>query len=346
MPCPHNFFVRPLLHHGCRPVKNRSPSRPATTPKLARTLALALMSICLGGCGARIEANLNVLVLFLQSCDVWRVMQLALSIDRRHEALPEVDDRLRRRFGRPGPWWRLDPVSQLMAGMIGGKTPGAVSQRAFEALIRRFKTWEGVRDAPVDDVYYPIRDVTFGDVKAGRLKSALQNITAARGRLELDFLRALTVDEALTWLERLQGVGRKTSAVTLNFSTLQKKALVIDTHHLRVLRRLGLIGPRAGTTEAYERVMACLPSAWTADDLTGHHHLMKSLGQKLCGHAVTDCPNCPLNDMCPAALFRPSSGGLESPARRRRETPVTRQHRSADVSRFGSVVRRARRGAR
>ena len=282
-------------------------------------------------------------------CCAWHgvgVMQLALFIDERHQTLPEVDDRLRRRFGSPGPWLRLDPVSQLMAGMIGGKTPGAVSQQAFEAMLRRFDAWEEVRDASVDQIYQPIRAVTFADVKAGRLKQALQIVSAERGRLELDFLTTMTVDRALAWLERLPGVGRKTSAVTLNFSALRQKSLVIDTHHLRVLRHLGLVGPRAVTTEAYERVVAWLPQAWRADDFTDHHHLMKTLGQTICRHAVRDCPRCPLQALCPAALFRSRHDGSEVPARHQRDNVVARQRRSTEVLRFGSVDRCSRRAGR
>ena len=268
-------------------------------------------------------------------------MQLALSIDGRHETLPQVDERLRRRFGRPGPWLRLDPVSQLMAGMIGGRTPGAVSQQAFEALLGGFESWEAVRDAQIREIHAPIRDVTFADIKAVRLKSALQAITVSRDRLELDFLQDPTVDVALAWLERLPGVGRKTSAVTLNFSRLQRKALVIDTHHLRVLKRLGVVGPRADTTEAYERVMACLPADWQADDLTGHHHLVKTLGQTTCRHAVRECARCPLGDMCPSSLTRSRQNGLGSHARLPRKRISGRQQRSPEIARFQSVDRRS-----
>ncbi len=268
-------------------------------------------------------------------------MQLALFIDGRHGTLPEVDDRLRRRFGGPGPWLRLDPVSQLVAGMIGGKTRGAVSQHAFEALLGRFEAWEDVRDAQVGEIHAPIRQVTFADVKAVRLKAALQAITEARGRLELDFLQTMPVEVALAWLERLPGVGRKTSAVALNFSSLRRKALVIDTHHLRVLKRLGLVGPRAGTTEAYERVMACLPSDWQADDLTGHHHLVKTLGQTVCRHAVQDCQRCPLHDMCPSSLFAAPRHGVGGRGRHPRAQLSGGRDRSPEIARFQSVGRRS-----
>ena len=65
--------------------------------------------------------------------------------------------------------------------------------------------------------------------------------------------------ESLIWLERLSGVGRKFAAATPNFGTLARPALVIDTHHLRVLRRLGFVGWRADLRKTYDTVMPLLP---------------------------------------------------------------------------------------
>ena len=190
-------------------------------------------------------------------------------------------------------------MSQLGLGIIGGRTYGSVSLAAFEALAHRFGTWDRVRDAPVAEVQKTIRAVTYAEAKAAHLQGALRRITAVRGRLTLDFLRALTVENALIWLENLSGVGRKASAATLNFSTLRMEALVIDTHHLRVLRRLGLVNPRTDLAEAHDRITPCLPADWTADDLDDHHGMIKALGQKTCRHGNPDCGGCPLSDLCP-----------------------------------------------
>lgn len=211
----------------------------------------------------------------------------------------ELHGKLMERFGAPGPWYHLDPVSQLVMGLIGGRTRSGVSLVGFEALRFHLRSWEAVRDAPVRDVWACIAPVTFAEVKAPRLKAALQQVTALRGRLELDFLADWPVEPALAWLECLPGVGRKVSAATLNFSTLRRKALVIDTHHLRVLKRLGLIRPRANIDEAYRRIVPRLPPEWTAEDFDDHHQLFKTLGQRSCHHAAPACTSCPLRACCP-----------------------------------------------
>lgn len=216
------------------------------------------------------------------------------------ESLLRLHRRLIAHFGPPMPCRLLDPVSQLIMGIIGGRTLSSESLRAFRVLLSRFDCWEQVCDAEPASLARSIAAVTDAEVKARRLRAALRLIVARRGRLELDFLADLSVEAALSWLESLPGVGRKVSAATLNFSTLRKKALVIDRHHLRILRRLGLVRPRANTAEAYRRIVPDLPDAWTAADLDDHHQLMKSLGQSCCRHAFPRCDACPLRDLCPA----------------------------------------------
>lgn len=235
-------------------------------------------------------------------------MQLLLDLDDRTGRLAEIHRRLRRRFGAPGPSLRLDPVSQLILSLIGGRTRGEVSKSAFETLLSRFGDWAAVRDAPADEIEKAIRAVTFAPVKARRLKAALMAITNAQDGPTLDGLAGLSVEQALAWLERLPGVGRKVAAATLNFSALRMRALVIDTHHLRVLRRLAFVGARTSPTRAHGRIVPLLPPDWSAAALDDHHQLMKRLGQAICRHHVPRCHCCPLQEVCPTAPPRRDRG--------------------------------------
>ncbi len=242
------------------------------------------------------------------------MMQLQLALDDRPALLAEVHRRLLRRFGPQGPYLRLDPVSQLVLGLLGGRTSGDVSQAAFEGLLLGFASWAAVRDAPLAKIRPIVAAVTFAEAKAPRLKRALAAITAHDGWPRLDHLECRTVMESLLCLEQLPGVGRKVAAATLNFSTLAKAALVIDTHHLRVLCRLGFVGWRADLRQTYDTVMPLLPSSWDAAAIGQHHHLFKRLGQDLCRHAAPLCDRCPLIELCPTGRLRTAAGGSQSTA--------------------------------
>lgn len=231
-------------------------------------------------------------------------MQLNLFPDSRAARIVEIDRRLQNRFAAQGPFLRLDPVSQLILAMLGGKTRGEVSKSAFASLVRRFGSWDAVRDASEQEIYRSISSVTFAADKARYLKAALEAITRARGRPTLDFLAEKSLDRALAWLETLPGVGRKCAAATLNFSYLHKRALVIDSHHLRILRRLGLIASRAGTAQAYDQIMPLLPPGWGAEDLDRHHGRMKALGQSFCLSGEPLCGLCPLRGLCPTGMAK------------------------------------------
>lgn len=230
-------------------------------------------------------------------------MQLVFQFADCSQTLVEVHRRLLRHFGSPGPHVQLDPVSQLVMGLIGGRTRGEVSLSAFCALFRHFGSWEAVRDAPATRIQKEILQVTFAEVKAQRFRAALELVTRLNGKLTLDNLEPMPVIDALLWLERLPGVGRKTSAATVNFSTLRKPALVIDTHHLRMLRRLGVVGNKADFLQAYDKVMPALPTAWGANEVDLHHQLMKLLGQTICRYQAPECDCCPVNDLCLLSSF-------------------------------------------
>ena len=56
------------------------------------------------------------------------------------------------------------------------------------------------------------------------------------------------------------------SAEVVNFSTLRRPALVMNSHHLRVAHRIGLT-PRADARRTEELLLRQLPESWDADRL-------------------------------------------------------------------------------
>ncbi len=157
--------------------------------------------------------------------------------------------------------------------------------------------WPNVRDAPIADIEHTIQVVTFPEVKAPRLKLALQGITARTGELSLDFLARYRTDKIRAWLESFEGVGPQVSAAVVNFSTLRRRAISLDGNHLRVVHRLGLT-PRADPRRTEELLMRMVPETWSAEMLDEHHSLFKIHGQTLCTFADPLCPKCPLLPLC------------------------------------------------
>ena len=70
-----------------------------------------------------------------------------------------------------------DPVSVLIATVLSQNTSDTNSKRAFQSLTDNFSDWEAVATASVDDVAQSIRSGGLADIKAGRIKLALQEIS-------------------------------------------------------------------------------------------------------------------------------------------------------------------------
>ncbi len=193
----------------------------------------------------------------------------------------------------------LDPLSELVSALLSHRTKNHDSGQAFKNLREAFHTWENVRDAPTDAVQTAIKPCTWPEQKAPRIQQVLQLITERQGTLSLDFLTEVAVFDARKWLEELPGVGPKTSAAVLSFSTLRAKALPVDSHHFRVAVRLGIIDAKIGEGKANRVLENLLPPNFTAQEMYDNHQVMMRHGQKVCFHFKPACSNCVLLNLCP-----------------------------------------------
>jgi endonuclease III len=216
----------------------------------------------------------------------------------------EQDDRLAHihrlllgHFDRPAPREPWDPLSQFVYSLLSSRTKTETTYKVVAHLRERFGSWEGVRDATLSEIEEAIHDVSFSQQKAVQLKDALEQITARVGRLTLDFLAQYRTDKIRAWLEQFDGVGPKTSGAVVNFSTLRRRALCLDSHHLRVIQRIGIV-PRGDTRTMEERLMRLVPETWTAEMLDEDHQLIKKLGQTICRPEEPKCGECPLVKVC------------------------------------------------
>ncbi len=218
---------------------------------------------------------------------------------RSQEALIERFGRIvRPRDKRRAPEW------VLVHGVIGAQTKTAASNASTEALLAEYGSWEEVAAAPVADLEARLQRQTFPSVAAKRLKDCLNAIIAQRGSVDLRHLSNLPTDEAMAWLETLPGVARKNSAGVMNASTFERRAMVIDGHHRRIMQRMGIVPPRADTAKTYDALMPVVPEDWSAADMDEHHLLLKKLGQTFCRPRKAECAQCPLREDCATGTGR------------------------------------------
>lgn len=198
----------------------------------------------------------------------------------------------------------LDPLSELVSSLLSHRTRNADSGAAFKALRARFPDWAAVAAAPTAVIEETITRVTWPEQKAPRIQAILRAIETERGGLSLDFLSDLSIEDARAWLERLPGVGPKTSAAVLSFSTLRRPALPVDSHHHRVAIRTGLIPMNLSVGPSHRVLAAQLPPDWDAQQIYDNHEVLMLHGQRCCFHHKPACGRCPLLDLCPAGQER------------------------------------------
>lgn len=191
----------------------------------------------------------------------------------------------------------LAAADQLIKSLISSRTCDEVSYAAYDRLRMQYPDFAAICEANVTDIEAVICDVSFAADKAANLRATLRIIEREYPGFDLLPLGDMSLDRALGWLESLPGVGRKVAAATLNASRLAMPVMVVDTHIMRVLQRLGAIALRASGLTASNAVTASFPD-WKAEDFRDLHARLKNLGQAVCHHGEPQCGTCPLREDC------------------------------------------------
>ncbi len=224
--------------------------------------------------------------------------------------------------------WRTwgDPVSVLVATILSQNTSDTNSSAGYRQLRRRFRTWDAVAAAPVEEIEKCIRICGLSRMKAPRIRAILRAIrlrgtgvppveSPARPkkdrravrptdtkRISLDFLRRATPQAATEYLRSFPGVGPKTAACVLLFS-LRMPVFPVDTHIERIAKRLGLVPARATAEEVQEDLTPRIPPRRRY----AMHVLLIEHGRRTCRARRPRCPWCPLLAFCPHGRKRQSA---------------------------------------
>lgn len=223
--------------------------------------------------------------------------------------------RLVRAYG-PRPWkcWGRG-VDVLVDTILSQNTSAANSDAGYRQLRRRFRSWNQVIDAPVEEVERHIRVSGLSRIKAPRIQAILRQIKAEVGKIDLQHLREWEPQRAYEYLTRFAGIGPKTAYCVLMFA-FGMKVFPVDTHIHRIAIRLGLVDPKSSAEDVCEQLTPLI----APDDRYAMHVLFIEHGRKTCTARSPACPSCPLLELCPEGQRRITSSS--SAPRRIASTPA------------------------
>ena len=209
------------------------------------------------------------------------------------EKVRDIDRILEEEFGIPERWGHKDPLSSLVQTILSQNTNDNNSGRAYDNLRERFPSWEKVLEADVEEIADAIRVGGLANQKSVSIKGVLKWLKDTYGELNLDFICDMDPEDAIEMLLKLKGVGLKTVNVMLCFAC-GKDVFPVDTHILRITRRLALAPENATADKAHE-IMGQLFPEGKAFSL--HMNLIR-FGRAICHARKPECDRCPLIKHC------------------------------------------------
>ncbi|VVB15859.1 unnamed protein product [Arabis nemorensis] len=193
----------------------------------------------------------------------------------------------------------------LVKILLSQNTTEVNSQRAFASLKAAFPRWEQVLVAESKSIESAIRCGGLAPKKALCIKNIMNRLQNERGKLCLEYLRGLSVEEAKTELSQFKGIGPKTVSCVLMFN-LQHNDFPVDTHVFEISKALGWVPKTADRNKTYVHLNRRIP-----DELKFDLNCLLYTHGKLCSNCkknvakpkakakvVVSTDDCPLLGFC------------------------------------------------
>ncbi len=176
-----------------------------------------------------------------------------------------------------------DPFQLLVATRLAAQCTDARVNLVTPALFEKYPDATSMSQAPLEDVENLIRSCGFYRTKAVDLIEMSRSIIKDFSGKVPDSIEALTT---------LRGVGRKTANLIVG-DIYKKPAVVVDTHCIRITRRLGLHNEKSA-----EKIEKILRGLLPADESNDFCHRLVLHGRAVCKAPTPKCESCCMQDFC------------------------------------------------
>ena len=204
-----------------------------------------------------------------------------------------ISDTLEGLLGVPTREGAGDVLECLILTILSQNTTDVNRDKGYAELKERYPTWEEVLHADVKAIAAAIRLAGLGNQKSQTIKNFLAWLKTEHGELSLEFLHDMETEKALELLCQHKGIGIKTASVTLSFAC-GREVFPVDTHILRISKRLGLIPSNCSAEKAHQVLPPIVPEGKAYP----FHMNLIYFGRQICDARKPLCERCPLTQHC------------------------------------------------
>ncbi|MCH5303878.1 MAG: endonuclease III [Ruminococcus sp.] len=176
-----------------------------------------------------------------------------------------------------------DPLQLLIATRLAAQCTDARVNIVTPALFERFKSAEDFASSTPDEVAEYIKS-------CGLYKTKSKDIVAMAKMLVEDF--GGKVPDNIDDLIKLPGIGRKTANLVVG-DIYKKPAVVVDTHCIRLTRRLGL-----HELKDAKKIEFVLRELLPPEESNDFCHRLVLHGRAVCTARKAYCENCCMSEFC------------------------------------------------
>ncbi|HVZ58519.1 MAG TPA: endonuclease III [Patescibacteria group bacterium] len=171
----------------------------------------------------------------------------------KEEKVKEIYHRLKKLYPHPRTALEFhNPFELLVATILSAQCTDKLVNTVTPELFRRYPDATSMAKASVSDIDNLIKKVTFHGNKAKNVKAAAEQIVEQHGG---------KVPDTMQELDDLPGVARKTANVVLGDAFHKSEGIVVDTHVIRAVGRLGLSSSDK-PEKIEEDLMKIVPKEW------------------------------------------------------------------------------------
>ncbi len=175
------------------------------------------------------------------------------------------------------------PFQLLIATIMSAQCTDNQVNKVTKKLFAKYPDPAALAGAPLKDIKQIVYSTGFYNNKAKNIKACAQAILNVHSSV---------VPEDLEKLVKLPGVGRKTANVVLS-AAFGHQTIVVDTHVLRISKRLGLTKNTDPVKVEYDLMEVIPKTSWSDLSLQ-----LIYFGREICDARKPKCNECPLFDTC------------------------------------------------